>query len=810
MSCALSLDKESQKQNSQYFTPLPIAKFLASLFVKLKGNISLLDPGSGSGILSYAVVEESLCRRDAQLIELTTYDISPAPKPFLDKTCRLCSSICDESNVIFKHKHYIRDFIIDNMKKRFSHAIINPPYQKISASSPHRKVLKELGIDTVNLYAGFVSKAIKMLEIGGELVAIIPRSFCNGPYYESFRKHLLTSSAITHIHIFDSRKDAFYENQILQENIIIHCIKGHDQGNITISSSRNGNFYFDTNSQSYIAEGMTIRTVPFENVIKRDDKSQFIHIPKNDIDQAIIERAAIFQTTLNDLGVEVSTGPIVGFRLKEFLVEKFIPNHTAAVIYPSGSGNEALWPLEKKPSSIKINEKTKKLLWENSGTYLLVNRFSSKEQARRIVAMIYSSSTTLAERVGFDNKINVFHKNKRPIHPDLAKGLFVFLNSSLIDKYYRCIGGHTQVNASDLKYLKYPDYKSLIAIGQKVNLQKITQLEIDKLIDEEVVKMTNESTSPLNTEDKIQQAIWILNEAGMPKEQLNERSALTLLALADLKPADGWSSACDPMIGVTPIMDWMKEQYGKNYAPNTRETIRRQTLHQFVEAGICLYNPDKPDRAVNSPKACYQLEPEFLGLIKKLGLDSWKSSLDQYLNTRDSLVAQYAKEREMLMIPLVLSEGNIIKLSAGDHSQLISDIVTEFGPRFAPGSEIIYLGDTGAKQDFYDEDRLKSLGVTLDKKGKLPDVVLYWQERNWLFLIESVTSHGPVDNKRYIELTKLFEKSTAGLVFVTAFPDKRTMNKFLPSIAWETEVWVAEAPTHMVHFNGDRFLGPHK
>lgn len=165
--------------------------------------------------------------------------------------------------------------------------------------------------------------------------------------------------------------------------------------------------------------------------------------------------------------------------------------------------------------------------------------------------------------------------------------------------------------------------------------------------------------------------------------------------------------------------------------------------------------------------------------------------------------------RDMVMVPMTLDDGTEISLSPGAHSQLIRDIVVEFGPRFAPGAEVIYLGDTGAKEDFFRKTRLEELGVTVNRKGKLPDVVLYWKERDWLLLIESVTSHGPVDGKRHGELAKLFATATPGLVYVSAFPDKKTMAKYWSDLAWETEVWIADAPTHMIHLNGDRFMGPH-
>lgn len=312
--------------------------------------------------------------------------------------------------------------------------------------------------------------------------------------------------------------------------------------------------------------------------------------------------------------------------------------------------------------------------------------------------------------------------------------------------------------------------------------------------------------------EKIDQALALLVDLGLPPGQHNDRSALTLLALLDLKPDGQWSQIGQPMIGVTPIMDWIRDHYGRAYAPNTRETIRRQTLHQFVEAGITLYNPDEPTRPVNSPRACYQIEPATFALLRHVGQADWRQRLAAYLAERETLKQQYARERDMNMIPLVIEDARgsyEIKLTPGAHSDLIKQIVTEFGPRFAPGAEVIYVGDTGAKSDFFRADRLAELGVVVDKRGKLPDVVLYLPDRDWLIWGESVTSHGPVDSKRQAELATLFKDAKPGLVYLTAFPDRATMRKYLSDISWETEVWVADAPTHLIHFNGERFLGPY-
>ena len=314
-------------------------------------------------------------------------------------------------------------------------------------------------------------------------------------------------------------------------------------------------------------------------------------------------------------------------------------------------------------------------------------------------------------------------------------------------------------------------------------------------------------TDPIEYLKAAQQIIVSL---GLPRAQQNERSALCLLALLDLSPGKSWAGANAPLMGITPIMDWAREHYGKDYAPNTRETVRRQTMHQFVNAGIALYNPDKPDRPVNSPKTVYQIEPATLTLLRSFETPGWQDNLVAYLAERETLTDRYAKVREQSRIPVKIAPGKSIILSPGEHSELIRAIIEDFVPRFAPGSVLVYAGDTGYKWGYFDATLLAGLGVDVDVHGKMPDVVLSYSEKKWLLLVESVTSHGPVNGKRYAELTELFSGAKAGLVYVTAFPNRAIMAHYLGEIAWETEVWVADSPSHLIHFNGIRFLGPYE
>ena len=313
-----------------------------------------------------------------------------------------------------------------------------------------------------------------------------------------------------------------------------------------------------------------------------------------------------------------------------------------------------------------------------------------------------------------------------------------------------------------------------------------------------------------NAKKRIAEAIDILRQFGLPREQINVRTAYCLLALLNVTPDKTWRDSEFPLVGITPMMDFAREHYGKIYAPNTRETFRRFSMHQMVQAGIALYNPDKPDRPTNSPKAVYQISPAAIAVIKSYGSRKWSNNLAAFKRTASTLAAQYAKERQMDMVQVKVRKGLKVSLSPGKHNELIRAIIEEMAPRFLPGATLVYIGDTGEKWGFFDEKLAAQIGLSVDEHGKMPDVVLWLADQEWLVLVESVTSHGPVDSKRRIELADLFASAMGDKIYISAFPDKRTFARFAPDVAWETETWVADNPTHMVHFNGDKFLGPYK
>ena len=797
LTVAKATDRTHKSAFGQFMTPAATAEFMASLLRRPTEAAHLLDPGAGLGALTCAVLDRWHAREKGHTpIAVTAYELDERLRPHLAET--LASHSADDISIEVHGGDYLAAAAASILRGEapYTHAILNPPYKKIGVDSDARASAQKVGLTVVNLYAAFVGMALAQLKQGGQLVAIIPRSFCNGTYYKPFRQWILEHAAIRHVHVFESRTLAFKDDAVLQENIIILLERGAEQQDVVVSTSEDDTF-----------ADLQERPVPFHNVVKPGDPDVFFHVAMKSA-HGTLETAPGIQSTLEDLGLSVSTGPVVSFRTREHLREQPVSG-AVPMLYPAHfKGWRVEWPMEggKRPNAIEVNGETRRWLYP-AGTYVMVRRMSSKEEKKRINAALVSSAD-LGEPslVGLDNGLNVFHSGKQPLDDTLAWGLLAYLNSSALDEHFRRFNGHTQVNATDLRNIPYPARDDLLRLGQWARAQPgLTQ----EALDTQMEHLLEGSTNTMAHEQRIAEALNILALLDFPRAQLNDRSALCLLALLDLKPSDSWSNAKHPLMGITPIMDWVREHYDRPYAPNTRETFRRQSMHQFVDAGLALYNPDKPERAVNSPAAVYQVSPEALALLRQYGSPAWASSLANYQQQRVGLAKRYAKARAMNMIPVQVSGGGTVELSAGDHSQLIADIVHEFAPRFAPGADLIYAGDTGNKMGYFNEALLRQLGIVVDQHGKMPDVVLYDRTRNWLLLVEAVTSHGPVDGKRHGELARLFAGSTAGLVYVTAFPDRKLMAKYVPEIAWETEVWVAEAPDHLIHFNGDRYLGPH-
>jgi adenine-specific DNA-methyltransferase len=804
------LDADRQAELGQFMTPAATARLMASMFEARAEKIRLLDAGAAVGSLTAAWVAE-LCERTRKpdAVQLTAYELDEDLADRLKGTLKNCQQTCASAGVECEVQLRREDFIEAGVRMldggffgpeldRFDAAILNPPYRKFATDSRERMLLRKIGVETSNLYTAFLAIVLKLLAPGGEIVAITPRSFCNGPYFKPFRKLLVDTVRLRRVHVFESRSHAFSEDEVLQENIIFHGVKEEPSDRpVEISSSTGPD-----------DDQVSFREVPYEQVIRPRDPDGFIHLVGDEVQEEIATRMAGLCATLAELRLTVSTGRVVDFRATQF-IRQHPGRNTVPLIYPTHFDRGFVrWPKDsKKPNAMEILPGIDELLVPNE-TYVLVKRFSAKEERRRVVAAVYDPRRVTAEQVGFENHLNYFHSSGRGLPEVLAKGLAIFLNSTFVDLYFRQFNGHTQVNATDLRSLRYPSREQLLILGGRMSDEFPNQDEIDEILDAELF-CGKRGDDPVKTTKKVQDAIAILRALGFPRGQINERSALTLLALLNLKPNTRWARADDRPIGITPMMEFFAQHYGKRYKPNTRETVRRQTVHQFLDAGLVVINPDQPTRPTNSPNSVYQIEAGALALLRSYASPGWEKGLKTYLASVQTLKQKYAADRELKRIPITLAKGKKITLSPGGQNVLIEHIVTDFCERFTPGGHVVYVGDTDEKFAYFDKAFLKKLGIDVEAHGKMPDVVVYHRRKKWLVLIEAVTSHGPVDPKRRGELKRMFKAAKPGLVFVTAFLDRKAMVRYLGDISWETEVWIADTPDHLIHFNGERFLGPY-
>ncbi len=465
------LDSKRRAELGQYMTPSSIAEFMASLFT-YNGQIKLLDAGAGVGSLTSAFIEKA--QFEGANVVAEVWEIDPLLGTYLRTTLADC--IAQASGNISAHLH-ATDFIEDavsaiqfNSEDRYTHAILNPPYKKITSHSKHRKLLRLVGIETVNLYTAFVALSILMMREEGEIVAIIPRSFCNGSYYRPFRQLLLRQCAIQQLHLFESRSQAFQDDDVLQENIILHLIKGRKQGAVIVSTSLNAQF-----------TGYQQATFDIQDIVQANDAEQFIRIPTT---LTHTHLPALCTHTLQELGLAVCTGPVVDFRLKDYWCEA---DSTDAIplLYPHHfSQGEFSWPkVHKKPNALRRSPEIKKWLMPR-GHYVLVKRFSAKEERRRLVAYHLSADELNASHFGFENHWNIFHTDKHGLSAEVAKGLSIFLNSTQLDEHFRVFSGHTQVNATDLRNMRYPNLEQLCELARRATGLAQTQTSIDRLVEE--------------------------------------------------------------------------------------------------------------------------------------------------------------------------------------------------------------------------------------------------------------------------------------------------------------------------------------
>lgn len=478
-----ALDARRRAEMGQFLTPAPVAQFMASLFDARHKTIRLLDAGAGVGSLSAAFVAEMCGRkRHPSKLLVTTYELDPVLLDGLRTTLHECHRACDDAGIEFHADVRAQDFIEEATDalagglfatarpEHYECAILNPPYRKIHSASKERAALRRVGVETSNLYTAFLAISLKLLAADGEMVAITPRSFCNGPYFLPFRRLLLETAALRRVHVFERRDRAFAEDDVLQENVIFQVVRGAARGPVLVSSSHGPGLPLSTS-----------RRVDHARLCSPTDPERVIHIAPDEKDEQVADRIAALPCTLDQLSLGVSTGRVVDFRAREFL-RREAEAGTAPLIYPAHfAAGFVAWPKAggRKANAIVDDARTADLLIPGA-TYVLVKRFSSKEERRRIVAAIYDPARVPAERVGFENHLNYYHAQGAGLPGRLARGLAAFLNTTVVDQFFRQFSGHTQVNATDLRSLRYPSRGAMEALGARIGERMPNQEEIDR------------------------------------------------------------------------------------------------------------------------------------------------------------------------------------------------------------------------------------------------------------------------------------------------------------------------------------------
>jgi adenine-specific DNA-methyltransferase len=483
-----SLSSDQRASLGQFFTPVPAANLIAGMIaLPAAGTIRVLDPGAGFGSLSAALVARVVRERSNLTVSISAIEVDPFLTSHLRETLEECQRLASIAGLELTFQLKTGDVVEiatgwqRELFEQFDIVIMNPPYRKLGARSLQRRLLAHLGVDSPNLYTTFLAIGALSLVPGGQLVAITPRSFANGPYFSDFRKFLLSQVVLEHIHVFESRSTVFADTGVLQENIVFSARRWGTAGPVTLSVSHGHE------------DSMSSRAVQYEEIVRSDDSHRFIRIPAQTEDSTVVGEMASLPCALSDLGVQVSTGKVVDFRAREHLLET-ASHHSVPLIYPGNLKHGRVhWPSRiTKPQALARNAATKKLLLP-SERYLLVKRFSAKEERRRVVAGVCDTKEIAPDGIAFENHLNVFHTGGHGLDEALAAGLCLWLNSSVVDRYFRTFSGHTQVNATDLRAMRYPSLGQLIAMATEADGDLPDQDVIDTMVRKHVLGMQRES-----------------------------------------------------------------------------------------------------------------------------------------------------------------------------------------------------------------------------------------------------------------------------------------------------------------------------
>lgn len=656
---------DTRRHNAgQFFTAPPVARYMANIVGKLENGMHILDPGAGVGMLASAICEAAL-QQNLSTISITAYESDPALHLLCLWTLTYISNILHEKGISIAIEVHQSDFL-EAMAERFQQAslwyqetqaehlfdltILNPPYFKVNQKDPRAERVKDIAYGRTNMYTMFMSLATSTLQAGGRFVSITPRSFASGAYFKQFRNQFFSAITPDLIHIFESRRSAFEEAEVLQENIILLGTKKdmHSVESPMISISK--------------CNGLDDLDHPLVQQVQRrfifDDMQNdpILHLPTSDIDIHLLQAFKRWIGNLAAYGLEISTGPVVPFRSLDAL--------TKAESVPSGTAVPLLWlqhvrcmkiswPLVDfdKPQAVFLNSGQKFLV--KNRTQIILRRFSAKEEPRRITAAVLQAGTFGTELIALENHLNYMYSLEKILAYEDAIGLASFLNSSLVDRYFRIISGNTQVSATELKKLPLPSWELIVRIGEQVvqeqkehSTEAIEHIIVNILGQDLIVGDEEDIQLPVLKDSrivmgKIQDAQRILRELGLPPAQQNEISALTLLALCNLDETAPWSETSQEVITIHNMMGFMKTHYGRTYAENTREVVRRQVIHQFEQARLIDRNPDDPTRPTNSPNTCYALTNEALQLFQEHDSHTWNDAVAHFLEQYGTLWEQY-------------------------------------------------------------------------------------------------------------------------------------------------------------------------
>jgi len=659
---------DARRQNmGQFFTPPNVARYMANIAGRLDKQARILDPGAGVGILSCAICEAATVYKLSAL-SIVAYESDPVVHTLCSFTLNYTRELLQEQGIELSIELHQRDFIeamaeeitqvslwssSPRPRQPFDLAILNPPYFKVNQIDARAKLVKDIAQGRTNMYTMFMSLAASSLRVGGRFVSITPRSFGSGTYFRPFRQQFFSAITPELIHTFDSRRSAFEDANVLQENIILAGVRkgiaSLDPPFVTISRSRG----LDDLAHPLIQE------VQRRLIIDDKQKDPVLHLPTSDIDTHLLQAFRRWNNRLAICGLEISTGPVVPFRALDMLtsVESVKQGKAVPLLWLQHVRRmDIKWPSERfdKPQGVS-RQADQKLLVKNT-TQIILRRFSAKEEPRRITAAVLSEGVFDTDLIALENHLNYLYRPGGTLSYEEAIGIAAFLNSTLVDRYFRITNGNTQVNATELRKLPMPPWEQLIRIGQQVvNLQIEQDFEaIERVLMEELGKdlivgsAEDDLQLPILKDSRIsmgkmQEAQRILQELGLPPAQQNEISALTLLALCNLSETTHWAKISSQPITMHNIMAFMKQHYGRIYAENTREVVRRQVIHQFEQARLVDRNPDDLERPPNSPNTCYALTEDAIEVLRQFGTQTWEGAITKFLEQHGALWEHYQR-----------------------------------------------------------------------------------------------------------------------------------------------------------------------